>query len=126
MISTCSIFVDVEHIVCISNIKTHMKNKKVYAIALAMLALGAGTSVAMQSFAQTPQVSTQVTAPALTISQDQTVDQKDQSGNDIEVNDQSETQIQGTTGKAESESASDQNEQEENGSNVDSASKQGE
>jgi hypothetical protein len=61
--------------------------KKLSIFALAMLILGGGSSIALQSFAQAPSVPSQAvqTAPAT----DQNIDQKDASGNDIETNDDS-------------------------------------
>lgn len=58
-------------------------NKKIGMFVLAALLLGAGGSIAVQSFAQT-------TSPAPVISStatDQSIDQKDQQGNDLETND---------------------------------------
>ena len=56
-------------------------NKKIGMFALAALVLGAGTSIAIQSFAQTPAPS------AAGVQTDQSIDQKDQQGNDRETND---------------------------------------
>ena len=58
-------------------------NKKIGMFALAALVLGAGVSIAVQSFAQTPS-----SAPStISASTDQSIDQKDQNGNDFETTD---------------------------------------
>ncbi len=77
-----------------------MKNKKVPLMALGLLAVGAISSVAYQSFAQTP---TPVVSPQVVqnTSTDQNIDQKDAQGNDLETNDDS------TTITSEKESAND-------------------
>lgn len=59
-----------------------MKNKKLSMLVLGALLLGAGGSVAVQSFAQTPSPSVVVANQA-----DQIIDQKDIQGNDVETND---------------------------------------
>lgn len=69
-------------------------NKKIGMFALAALVLGAGGSIAIQSFAQTPSP-----APStISASTDQSIDQKDQNGNDLETNDDA-TDVT-TSGKA--------------------------
>lgn len=67
-----------------------MKNKKLPMFVLGALLLGAGGSIAVQTFAQTPPVQ-----PSTVISSqsDQTVDQKDAQGNDLETNDGQESKV---------------------------------
>lgn len=61
-----------------------MKNKKLPMFVLGALLLGAGGSIAVQTFAQTP-----TAQPTAVVSNqtDQTIDQKDAQGNDMETND---------------------------------------
>lgn len=55
--------------------------------ALAALVLGAGASIAVQSFAQTP-------APqVIGTTTDQSIDLKDQNGNDVETNDDTSSKV---------------------------------
>jgi uncharacterized membrane protein YkoI len=67
-----------------------MKNKKLPMFVLGALLLGAGGSIAVQTFAQTP-APVQPTA-VVSNQADQTIDQKDAQGNDVEKNDANETQ----------------------------------
>ncbi|MEN9582703.1 MAG: hypothetical protein RL641_657 [Candidatus Parcubacteria bacterium] len=83
-------------------------------IALAALLLGAGGSIAMQSFAQTPPS----TPSTISTSTDQSVDQKDQSGNDIETNDDIAGQAD-TDKSSVSGTHNDQNEQGETANDAD-------
>lgn len=62
-------------------------NKKIGLFALAALILGAGGSIALQSFAQTPAPS------SISATTDQSVDQKDQNGNDVETNDDASSKV---------------------------------
>jgi hypothetical protein len=76
-------------VINISNYKLiklkHMKNKKLPMFVLGALLLGAGGSIAVQTFAQTPvPVQPSVVASSQT---DQNIDQKDAQGNDVETND---------------------------------------
>lgn len=65
-----------------------MKNKKIPMFVLGALLLGAGGSIAVQTFAQT---STPVQSSIVVSNQpEQTVDQKDAQGNDLETNDDRE------------------------------------
>lgn len=61
-------------------------NKKIPLLALGALVLGAGASIAVQSFAQTSAIATPVAI-------DQTIDQKDIQGNDIEADDDQESVV---------------------------------
>ncbi len=68
-----------------------MKNKKLPIFALGALLLGAGGSIAVQTFAQT---STPVQPTTVVSNQtDQTIDQKDAQGNDVETNDDQESKV---------------------------------
>ena len=61
-------------------------NKKIGMFALAALVLGAGGSIAVQSFAQT----NSAVPSTISASKDKSIDQKDQkdqNGNDLETND---------------------------------------
>jgi hypothetical protein len=78
-----------------------MKNKKLPLLALGMLLIGAGASIAYQSHAAqiVPPVAVQAAATDQT---DQTVDQKDANGKDIETADDNKAVV-----GAEKESAND-------------------
>lgn len=68
-----------------------MKNKKLPIFALGALLLGAGGSIAVQTFAQT---ATPVQPTTVVSNQtDQTIDQKDAQGNDVETNDDQESKV---------------------------------
>jgi uncharacterized membrane protein YkoI len=68
-----------------------MKNKKLPIFALGALLLGAGGSIAVQTFAQT---ATPVQPTTVASNQtDQTIDQKDAQGNDVETNDDQESKV---------------------------------
>jgi uncharacterized membrane protein YkoI len=67
-----------------------MKNKKLPMFVLGALLLGAGGSIAVQTFAQTtPSQSNAI----ISTQTDQTVDQKDAQGNDLETNDDQESKV---------------------------------
>ena len=91
-----------------------MKNKKISLVALAMLIIGAGASIAYQShaaqIAQPAPVQATVSASAQT---DQTVDQKDANGKDLETNDDTKSVLGEKNDSAndnDSDSKSEQNE----------------
>lgn len=67
-----------------------MKNTKLPMLVLGALMLGAGGSIAVQAFAQTPPVQ-----PSAVVSNqiDQNIDQKDAQGNDVETNDDQESKV---------------------------------
>lgn len=67
-----------------------MKNKKIPMFVLGALLLGAGGSIAVQTFAQTPPVQ-----PTAVVSNqaEQNIDQKDAQGNDVETNDGQESNV---------------------------------
>jgi uncharacterized membrane protein YkoI len=68
-----------------------MKNKKLPMFVLGALLLGAGGSIAVQTFAQT---ATPVQPTTVVSNQtDQTIDQKDAQGNDVETNDDQESKV---------------------------------
>jgi uncharacterized membrane protein YkoI len=68
-----------------------MKNKKLPMFVLGALLLGAGGSIAVQTFAQT---ATPVQPTTVASNQtDQTIDQKDAQGNDVETNDDQESKV---------------------------------
>lgn len=98
-----------------------MKNKKLAMFVLGALLLGAGGSIALQSFAQTPPVQ-----PTTVVSNqaDQTVDQKDAKGNDLETNDDPKASISSEKESAndnDSDAQSEQNEKDSGSGEVESA-----
>jgi hypothetical protein len=99
-----------------------MKNKKLPMFILGALLLGAGGSIAAQSFAQTP---APVQPTAIVSNQaDQTIDQKDAQGNDIETNDDTKASIGSEKESAndnDSDAKSEQNEKDSGGVEVESA-----
>lgn len=68
-----------------------MQNKKLPILVLGALLIGAGGSIATQSFAQTPSL---VQPSAVVSTQtDQTIEQKDAQGNDVETKDGKESKV---------------------------------
>lgn len=98
-----------------------MKNKKLPMFVLGALLLGAGGSIAVQTFAQTPSVQ-----PTAVVSNqaDQNIDQKDAQGNDIETNDDTKASIgseKESVNDNDSDAKSEQNEKDSGDSEVQSA-----
>lgn len=98
-----------------------MKNKKLPMLVLGALLLGAGGSIAFQTFAQTPTVQ-----PTAVVSNqtDQTIDQKDAQGNDVETNDDTKASISSEKESAndnDSDAKSEQNEKDSDSGEIESS-----
>ena len=81
-----------------------MNKKRIGVLAVSMLAIGSLGSIAMQTFAQTPPVvptPTQTVSTTTNVKTDQTVDQKDSTGTDIETQDDATVTSTGSTVKSE-------------------------
>ena len=83
-----------------------MNKKRIGVLAISMLAIGSFGSIAMQTFAQTPPVvptPTPTVSTTATVKVDQTVDQKDSTGADIETQDDTATSVSSTGSTIKSE-----------------------
>jgi hypothetical protein len=79
-----------------------MNKKRIGVLAVSMLAIGSFGSIAMQTFAQTPPPTATVPT-TVTVKADQTVDQKDSTGADIETQDDAATSVSSTGSAIKSE-----------------------